>query len=75
MNLIEEAKKRGYREGLAIRYVPHAIDYVEGNFFEIDEKGDVVAYKKEEDDRESFEDFKWDTLYSKSEDKWVEIVS
>jgi hypothetical protein len=34
MDLIKEAKERGYRKGTAIRYVPHAIDYVEGNYFE-----------------------------------------
>ncbi len=27
-NLIKEAKERGYRRGIAIRYVPHAVDYV-----------------------------------------------
>jgi len=32
-NLIQEARKRGYRKGTAIQYVDHATDYVEGDYF------------------------------------------
>lgn len=73
MDLIEEAYKRGYKKGTPIRYVPHAIDFVEGEYFELLD-GDVVAYAKPEEERESFEDFNHDTLYSKENDEWVEIV-
>lgn len=73
MDLIQEAKKKGYRKGTAIRYVPHAIDYVEGNYFEM--KGCcVVAYAKPEHERKSFEDFNHDTLYDGYTKEWVEIV-
>lgn len=73
MNLIQEAKERGYRKGVAIRYVPHAIDYIEGNYFEMND-GDVVAYKKPEEERKSFDDFTYDTLYDGISKEWVEIV-
>lgn len=71
MDLIKEAKKRGYKKGTAIRYVPHEIDYVEGNYFEI-EDGEVKAYAKPKHERKSFDDFKHDTLYDGN--NWVEIV-
>ena len=45
MDLVREAKKRGYKKGTAIRYVPHAIDYVEGNYFEVI-NGKVKAFRK-----------------------------
>ncbi len=71
MDLIKEAKQRGYKKGLAIRYVPHAVDYVEGNYFEL-ENGCVLAYKKPKNKRKGFEDFTHDTLFDGV--KWVEIV-
>jgi len=72
MDLIQEARKRGYRKGTAIRYVPHAIDYVEGDYFQIVD-GQVRAYAKSEPERECFEDWKCDTLFDGKE--WVEIVN
>lgn len=74
MNLIEEARKRGYRKGLAIRYVPHAVDYIEGDYFEINENGDVVAYAKPKHERKCFEDFTHDTIYNAKYNEWVEIT-
>ena len=71
MDLIREAKERGYRIGTAIRYVPHAIDYVEGNYFEV-ENGQLKAYAKPEHERKGFDDYRHDTLFDGS--KWVEIV-
>jgi len=74
MNLIEEAKKRGYKKGVAIKYVPHATDYVEGDYFEINEHGSLVAYSKPENERVGFDDFRHDTLYDNFSKEWVEIV-
>ena len=71
MDLIEEAKKRGYRKGTPIRYVPHAIDYVEGDYFEV-ENGELKAYSKPKHERKEFDDFRHDTLFDGKE--WVEIV-
>jgi hypothetical protein len=71
MDLIREAKERGYRKGTAIRYVPHAIDYVEGNYFEV-ENGEVKAYAKPQHERKGFDDFRHDTLFDGV--RWVEIV-
>jgi hypothetical protein len=71
MDLIKEAKERGYRKGTAIRYVPHAIDYVEGNYFEV-ENGEVKAYAKPQHERKGFDDFRHDTLSDGV--RWVEIV-
>lgn len=71
MNLVEEAKKRGYRKGTAIRYIPHAINYVEGNYFEI-ENGKVKAYAKPKYKRICFDDMRYDILFDGKE--WVEIV-
>lgn len=71
MDLIKEAKERGYRKGTAIRYVPQAIDYVEGNYFEV-ENGELKAYAKPEHERKGFDDFRHDTLFDGF--KWVEIV-
>ena len=71
MDLIREAKNRGYRKGTAIRYVPHAIDYVEGNYFEV-EDGKLRAYAKPKYERKGFDDFRHDTLFDGF--KWVEIV-
>ena len=73
MNLIQEAIKRGYRKGTPIRYVPHAIDFVEGAYFEVVE-GDLRAYAKPTHERKCFEDWNCDTLYRKEYDEWVEIV-
>jgi hypothetical protein len=73
MSLIQEAKKRGYRKGTAIRYCNHIIDYVEGDYFEMKD-GDVVAYKKPEHERKGFDDFTHDTLYCGTSKEWVEIV-
>lgn len=71
MDLIQEAKNKGYKMGTAIRYVPHAIDYVEGNYFEqVD--GKLRAYKKPKNERECFADERYDTLFDGKE--WVEIV-
>jgi hypothetical protein len=69
--LIKEAKERGYRKGTAIRYVPHAIDYVEGNYFEVVD-GEVKAYSKPKHERKCFDDERCDTLFDGFE--WVEIV-
>jgi len=71
MDLIQEAKDRGYKKGTAIRYVPHAIDYVEGDYFEIEE-GEVRAYAKPLEERKSFDDFTFDTLFDGF--NWIEIV-
>jgi hypothetical protein len=71
MDLIQEAKNRGYRKGTPIRYVPHAIDFVEGNYFEI-HNGMVRAYRKPKNEREDFDDMKYDTLFDGIE--WVQIV-
>jgi len=74
MDLIQEAKNRGYRKGVAIKYVDHAIDYVEGDYFEVDEDGNLRAYAKPEEDRRGFDDNRFDELYNASKNKWVEIV-
>lgn len=71
MNLIDEAKKRGYEKGTPIRYVPHAIDYVEGDYFEV-ENGELKAYAKPKHERKSFDDFRHDILFDGK--NWVEIV-
>ena len=71
MDLIKEAIKRGYAKGVAIKYVPHVIDYVEGDYFEV-EDGQVNAYLKPEEERKGFNDFTHDTLFDG--EKWVEIV-
>lgn len=71
MDLIREAKERGYRKGTAIRYVSHAIDYVEGNYFEV-ENGQLKAYAKPKHERKGFNDFTHDVLFNGS--KWVEKV-
>jgi hypothetical protein len=73
MGLIQEAKKRGYRKGLSIKYVPHAVDYVQGDYFEV-ENGDVNAYSKPLEERKGFDDFTFDTLYNGTTKEWVEIV-
>ena len=73
MDLIQEAKNRGYRKGTAIRYVPHAIDFVEGSYFEM-KGGDVVAYAKPKEERKGFDDNRHDTLYDSISKEWVEIV-
>jgi hypothetical protein len=70
MDLIKEAKVRGYRKGIAIIYLDNCIDYVEGNYFEIKNKC-VVAYKKPKDKRICFDDFRYDTLFDGNE--WVKI--
>jgi len=74
MDLIQEAKNRGYKKGTPIRYVPHAIDYVEGNYFEINDDGDVVAYNVPKESRKSFDDFRHDVLYESATKQWTEIV-
>ena len=71
MDLIQEAKNRGYRKGTAIRYVSHAIDYVEGDYFEV-EDGKLNAYEKPPHERKGFDDYRHDTLFDG--EKWVEIV-
>jgi len=73
MDLIQEARNRGYRKGLAIRYCNHVIDYVEGDYFELEE-GDVRAYKKPEYERKGFDDFTYDTLYDGISKEWTDIV-
>jgi len=74
MDLIKEAKKRGYKKGTPIRYVPHAIDYVEGDFFEVNENGDLVAFAKHKKYRTTFKDESYDTLYDSITKKWIEII-
>lgn len=71
MDLVSEAKLRGYKKGTPIRYVPHAIDYVEGDYFE-EEDGKVKAYLKPLSERKSFEDLRFDTLFNGVD--WVERV-
>ena len=73
MDLIQEAKKRGYRKGVLIRYNSHSTDRVEGNYFEIKE-GDLVAYSKPRHERNGFDDWRFDTLYDSKSNKWTEIV-
>jgi hypothetical protein len=70
-DLIKEARDRGYKRGTPIRYVPHAIDYVEGDYFEV-EKGKVKAYRKPKHERVSFDDMRYDTLFDGK--VWVEIA-
>jgi len=74
MDLIKEAQKRGYRKGVAIKYVDHAVDLVEGDYFEVAANGDLEAYAKPPHERRSFEDNNHDTLYNAKNDKWVQIV-
>ncbi|WP_272152184.1 hypothetical protein [Tenacibaculum aiptasiae] len=74
MDLIEEAKKRGYKKGSAIKYVPHATDFVEGNYFEVAANGDLRAYEYPKKERTCFDKERFDTLYSKSENQWVELL-
>ena len=69
--LEQEAKQRGYRKGTPIRYVSHAIDYVEGDYFE-EVDGKVKAYLKPKHERKCFEDERYDTLFDGV--RWVEIV-
>lgn len=71
MDLVQEAKNRGYRRGTAIRYVPHAIDYVEGDYFE-EVNGQLKAYSKPKYLRKGFDDYRHDTLFDGK--NWVEIV-
>ena len=71
MDLIQEAKNRGYRKDTPIKYVPHAIDYVEGDYFEVVD-GQVKAYKKPKNERVCVDDLRHDTLFDGTE--WVEIV-
>ena len=71
IDLIKQAKEKGYKKGTAIRYVPHVVDYVEGNYFEV-ENGELKAYAKPKQERKGFDDFKHDTLFDGF--KWVEIV-
>lgn len=71
MDLIQEAKKRGYKKGTPIRYVPHAVDFVEGDYFEL-ENGEVKAYAKPQNERKGFDDDRHDTLFDG--ENWVEIV-
>lgn len=75
MNLIEEARKRGYRKGTKIRYEQpfggNEIDRVEGDYFEI--MGErVVAYEYPKHERTHFERRRFDTLFDGK--KWTEIV-
>lgn len=77
MDLIKEARERGYRKGTKIHYYPEKntiIDEVIGDVFEVLENGDLVAYLKEESERVSFDDFTYDTLYEKDTDTWVKIL-
>jgi hypothetical protein len=71
MNLVQEAKERGYKKGTAIKYVAHETDYVEGNYFE-EVDGMVKAYLKPKHERKCFDDNRHDTLFDGK--KWVEIV-
>jgi hypothetical protein len=71
MNLVEEAKKRGYKKGTPIRYVPHALDYVIGSHFE-EKNGKVLAYAVPKHKRKCFDDNRHDTLFDGKE--WTEIV-
>ena len=70
MKLIQEAHKRGYRKGIAIRYVAHAIDYIEGDYFE-EVNGQLRAYAKAKHERKCFDDQRYDTLFDGV--SWVEI--
>lgn len=72
--LIREAKVRGYKKGVAIKYVEHATDYVEGDFFEMDEYGNLNAYSKPQEERKKFDDNTHDTLYNASNNAWVELA-
>ena len=71
MDLIQEAKNRGYRKGTPIRYVPHAVDYVEGDCFDVLD-GEVRSYAKQKHERKCFDDWRCDTLFDGK--NWVEIV-
>ncbi len=71
MDLVKEAKERGYKKGTAIRYVPHAIDYVEGDYFE-EVNGQLKAYSKPKQLRINIDDNRHDTLFDGID--WVEIV-
>lgn len=71
MDLIEEAKKRGYKKGTPIRYVPHAIDYIEGNFFEV-ENNILKVYIYPKHKRTMIKYSRFDTIFDGV--KWAEIV-
>ena len=71
MDLIDEAKKRGYKKGTAIRYVPYAIDYIEGNYFEVENNLlKVYVYPKRK--RTMIKYSRFDTIFDGV--KWTEIV-
>lgn len=73
--LIREAEKIGYRKGTAIIYPQpggaRAVDYVEGDHFEIKD-GKLLAYEYPEYQRTCFDKMRFDTLYD-PEKGWVEI--
>lgn len=69
--LINEARKRGYRKGTPIRYVSHAIDFVQGEYLEV-QGAKLLAYNKPKHQRKSFDDFVFDTLFDG--ERWVDIV-
>lgn len=75
MDLIKEAKKRGYRKGTIIIYPQpgggKATDSVEGNYFEVKD-GKVLAYGYPKHERTYFERMRFDTLFNG--EVWAEIV-
>ena len=71
MDLIKEAKKRGYKQGTAIRYTPHAVDYIEGKFFEV-ENNILKVYVYPKHKRTMIKYSRFDTIFDGV--KWTEIV-
>jgi len=77
-NLIQEAKKRGYRSGTIIYYgyattgdITLDVNRLGSGEFAI-KNGNLVKYEKKlENDNPNFRRF--DTVYSAKENKWTEI--
>jgi hypothetical protein len=75
--LITEAKKRGYRKGTPLNYngMLPGIDSCEGDEFEIDEYGNLLAFAKPKHERKGFDDWRHDTIYQADSKKWTEIAT
>lgn len=75
--LIDEAVKRGYKKGSIIHYHPEKqseTDILEGDYFEVDIKGNVLAFAKPENERLSFDDNRHDEIYNAESDQWVKLI-
>lgn len=74
--LIAEARRRGYHRGTPLDYkgMLPGIDYCEGNFFEVNQNGDLVAFAKPQHLRRGFDDWRFDTLYKAKTKTWTAIA-